>query len=300
MIPQKQNDEHALNLLAARQEEWRSAKKLLLVQVSLAVLCPAIAAVASAMYPPIKPYTSIIAVGISLFDVGLIDRLYRARLKHIAKIAEEFDSYVLELPWNQFLVGSKVDQSAIEQAAQSFDRRVGSRAKLHNWYPPILTDVPTHVARLMSQRINLWYDSKVRWIYALLVLMTGISAAAGLSAMAYFQSMALPDFVLSFLVPISPLLLWSAREFARQRETVARQKTLKTEVERHWEGVIDGRIPEVEAIQSARDLQDAIYVRRSSTPLVMPGIYYVVRPILERLMTSGAEKAVERHVKAPD
>ncbi|WEX77950.1 S-4TM family putative pore-forming effector [Sinorhizobium numidicum] len=294
MVPERQNTEHALKLMKARHQVWYQAKQLLISQIILTVALPILAAFANIAYPILKPYTSAVAIAVSVADVGILDRWYRSLLKRAARIAEDFDTYVLDLPWNKFLVGPKLDSKLIDKEASAFDKRSDDR-KLRDWYPQIFSTVPTHIGRLMCQRTNLWYDAKLRKMYAYVMLLVVVFLVATLVLIAHRAEMDMGDFVLTFLAPISPLLLWTMREFVRQRDTAAGQDQAREESEDLWKHAAKGEHNCAHAERLARELQDSIYSRRSATPLVFPGLYRLMRARLETQMETGSASLIAEY-----
>jgi hypothetical protein len=75
------------------------------------------------------------------------------------------------MDWNTFLVGSRIDpEDVFADACRSSATRTSKR--LMNWYPLAVKELPLHLARLVCQRTNLWYDSALRKRYRR-VLLTG-------------------------------------------------------------------------------------------------------------------------------
>lgn len=287
-IPQLQNSDEALRYMRARQEIWARAADLLVLQVVLTVGIPALGAALGLLIAEVKPYAAAAALIITVLDVVVLDRIYRTRLRTAARVAEQFDCLVLQIPRNPFVVGKPVNAEVVSEAADGWLRRKTTDEKLRDWYPTVVGSAPLHLARVICQRTNLWYDAQLRRHYGtwLLTLAGGLSFLFFLSAMV--AGLTIDNLVLLLFAPAAPVLVWSLREFFRQKDAADAQESLRTEAEALWDRARQSLCkPEECGIQS-RAFQDAIFARRSTSPLVFPGVYGLLRPKLERQMNQGA------------
>lgn len=128
--------------------------------------------------------------------------------------------------------------------------------------------------------------------------MTGVLAfgtAAGIVSLVIDFTMT--SFVLSTLAPMTPGLIWALREYNRQADTVALLEKLEGEIRKLWDRSRAGA-PEHEISMRSRELQDAIYNHRVSSPLIFDWIYNFLRRQLEAQMNAGAEHWV-RELRDP-
>lgn len=125
--------------------------------------------------PDVRPYTAALALLVALVDVTLLDRVQRARLKLAAKIGEAFDCEVLSLPWNRFVAGRPAEPETVAEAASAWR---GGDETLVDWYPAAVGRAPLHLARIICQRTNLWYDAKLRRHYGTWILTAAVPAAS--------------------------------------------------------------------------------------------------------------------------
>lgn len=292
MISDRQNEDRAIDFMKARQSVWLKAKKLLLLQIFASVALPTALTVLGLFYAQAKPFAATLAIFISVLDLSILDRAYKSLLNKAAKLGEEFDTFVLDIPWNPYICGPRLDHETIVEETAAFDKRSNTQ-DLNDWYPLAFRDLPTPVARFMCQRTNLWYDSKMRrryssWLLAAILLLCGCLVATAL-----LKPLPLGDLVLTYLAPLSPVVLWSVREYFRQRDTTTSQEQARQTVEGLWVKVADGALDPQTATSAARQLQDAIYLRRSSSPLIFPGLYSGMRKKLENQLNAGAAKMVD-------
>ena len=289
-IPILQLRPELVALLRARYRAFRDAKVIQGLLLSLTILLPVVGVLTSAKYPETRPYLALAALVLLLLDVGLIDPRQKDRQKRGAKLQEEFDVNALSLPWNKFVAGTKVDHEDVH-AASAWPLSKAREAQLTPWYEPCVGDVPLPFGRLICQRTNITYDARLRRRYGSALLY----AAIALSVVLLFVGMALePKFsamVLTFGVPITPVLSWGLREYRKQMDAAEALLNLKSEFEKLWEKALNGASLE-ELDKGSRELQDAIYRHRASSPLVFDWVYDHLRKANEGEAHHAAQKLV--------
>jgi hypothetical protein len=289
-IPELQNSEPFLRLLKARSQVYADAVRLQMAQLVFTVVLPTVGALVGLRVEQARPYVAVLAIVITIVDVAWLDRVQRGKLKTAAKIAEQFDCNLLDMSWNKFTAGKQVDPEMIEASACAWKN---GNAKLLNWYPAAVGKAPKHLARIICQRTNLWYDSQLRRRYGTsLVVGTGVVVIllflAGLIA-----GLSMLDFVVTVLSPATPMLIWAIRDCLRQRDAAEALESVKGEAEAMWEKAAPGGCDEGECLARSREFQDAIYARRVANPLVFPFIYALLRPSMEKQMNAGAEELLK-------
>lgn len=295
-IPVRQDEEAQLKLLRARTRTYTIATRLMVLQLCLTVLVPVVGALWGAADPQMRPFFTLLALMVLLLDPLWIDRQYKATLKRAAKIAEQFDCTVLEIGWNPFVVGDRVDAEDIHRAATKY-KAGHDDSRLTGWYPRAAGGVPLHLARFICQRTNLRYDSELRGHYASILAGLAVIVAAIVVVLGMVQQLTLQEWVLNIAL-LSPLLSWSIREFYRQRDTAEQQQDLMKSAQKLWERCLEGEATEDDAIFKAREFQDAIYARRVSSPLVIPLVYKFLRPGLEDEMNEAANKFMAQYLQS--
>jgi hypothetical protein len=286
-VVDRQNSPRGIKLLRARSSTYRRAARMQKVQLWLAVLAPFVGSVLGILISGVRPYVAAVSLVITLLDVALIDRLQRNQLKLAARICEVFDTEVLQLPWSNHAAGAPPTPEQIDEAADSW--RSGE-TELRDWYPVAVARAPIHLARVICQRTNLWYDSELRRRYSGILLSVVIGALVILFAGGLVAKINLVDFVATVLTPAAPMLLWALRDFYRQRDTADAQAAARAELEQLWKLVVSKQCEADECLSRARELQNTIFTRRSTSPLIFPGLYSRLRPGLEGQMNVGAEE----------
>ena len=228
---------------------------------------------------------------VSIVDPGLLDPFQRRFRKAAATIQEQFDCTVLQMPWNEPVSGPPVDREDIHEAASRYS--ADPSAPLENWYPAVVDSLPFFQARLICQRTNCWWDSKLRrryagWIIAAVGVLSLAIVAGGL-----MQKLTLEQFVLVVAVPLSPTLLWAIREVNRQRDAASALDRLKDYGSSLWNQVAKGLVDDAKATALSRELQDAILQRRRENPFVFDWIYRRLRNSYEEQMNVNAQQMVD-------
>lgn len=289
-IDKKQLETRMLNLLRARTLIYRRAKNVQAVGLIISLVFPVVGLIVSALLLPSKPFIAFAALMFSFLDVLLLDRWHRAQLKNAAKLQEDFDCKVLQMGWNTFLVGNRIDpEDVFADACKKLSER--DEQRLINWYPLAVKELPLHLARLVCQRTNLWYDSALRKRYRRVIL-TGcvvVIAGAGLISLAIDHTMT--TFVLSTLAPMTPAMIWALRECNRQAVTIELLDRLNDEVKKLLDRARSGAAEQELSIRS-RELQDAIFNHRASSPLIFDWVYSLLRSRMEEQMNAGADQLV--------
>ena len=288
-IPQAQSADSALLLLRARQAVYAAATKMQVLQLLVTVVGPVVAAIIGLRFEAARPYVAIVSVAASLLDVAVLDRAQRHLLERAAKIAEQFDVDVLEMPWNVFVAGKRPDPEIVYQEASRWN---GERklADLRDWYPVAVGRAPLALARIVCQRTNLWYDSTLRRQYGTLVVSVAVLVVVGLTVAAATLNLRFLALVTTAIVPASPVLLWAVRERFRQKDTADAQERLKAEAEAFWDRVKEGSCDAQECLGRSREFQNSIYTRRAGSSMILPFVYWLRRSGMEASMNVGAEK----------
>ncbi len=289
-IDKKQVQPRMLNLLRARTLIYRRAKNYQAVGLLVSLGLPLIGLAASAFYAPSKPFIALFALTFSYLEVLTFDPWLRTQLKTAAKLQEEFDCTVLKMDWNSFLAGSAVDPEQIFGDAAS-PLSAKDERRLLDWYPLIVKGLPLHLARLVCQRTNIWYDSALRKRYRSVLLVGSVVLGVAFGMASLWIDPTVTSFVLSTLAPITPVMIWALRERNRHAATCELLDRLNEDVKKLFARSRNGAT-EQELSARSRELQDAIYNHRVSSPLIFDWIYNRLRRRMEERMNAGAEQLV--------
>src|SRR5690349_24971472 len=187
-IPTLQNEQAALKLLRARTYIYSCATWIMALQLLLTVIFPVVGGVCAIVWPGVRAYVAAFSLAIVFADPWIIDPCYKLRLRRAANIAEQFDCRVLDLSWDQFTVGDKLEAEDVHAAAIRYASRHDDE-HLRDWYPKNVGAAPLHLARIICQRSNLRYDSKLRRSYGSIIWITAALIVVGLFLSALVQNL---------------------------------------------------------------------------------------------------------------
>ncbi len=284
-IPVRQNRPANLQLMRARQEMFHRAKLVFILQLILTVLLPVIGAATGLFVEASRPAVAVFSLVVTLLDITLLDRAQRRFVRNGAKIAECFDCSVLQLPWNGLSAGKRIDPEIIEAAAEAWSKRHSDKGIL-DWYPAEVGGTSLEAGRLLCQRSSLWYDATLRRFNGSVALVLAIGIPSIFFIACWFVRLPLSDIAVTWM-PVAPVLVWSVREHFRQKDTAESQDQTKSELESVLARMEAGAVSADDAREASRNIQNALYARRVSSPLIMPGLYEARRAYLERHMKAG-------------
>ena len=292
-IPETQNAEPQLNLLAAASHVYGRAKRLMAVQFALTVPTALVIALLMAWQPTWKVWLTFLSITIALLDALCLNRVLNRFKKRGAVVQQMFDCTVFELPWRPLRCGPRVDSEDILTDAQDHLRDAKARSRLLDWYPLSVKPLPLSFARLICQRASLWWDLRQRDRVrgALTAILTVLAIAIFLIALARGDTV--QQMILTVYVPLAPAVLWILREILAQRDAIqADQRGLAT-VEALWNQALEGRLNDVESLNQSLLVQDALFDNRSRSPLVFDWVYRLLRDRKEQQMKFKAEELVQ-------
>ena len=106
------------------------------------------------------------------------------------------------------------------------------------------------------------------------------------------RGLSLENFVLTVLAPAAPIIIWGVREYVRQRDATEVLDRVRSEAETLWERAKTGACSQAECAAQSRQFQNAIFERRSVSPVIFDWVYKIQRNRLEDQMNWGAEEFV--------
>ena len=293
-IPSRQNEPAQIKLLMARRQTYKDAERLQRLQVAVAVLLPLAGAVAALIWPGARPFVALAALAILLVDAVFLDRPLKALLTKAARIAEEFDCQVLQIPWNGFAVGARPKPEEVQEATRRFTDGGGTDAELLDWYPPVVGRAPLGAARIVCQRTNIWYDQSLRRRASFVLLAAALLLVILLTAVGIAVGLSLPDFMLTVAAPATPILGWALREQLRQADTAKALDAMRVPIDQLFERLRTRQCDDAECLSGSQDFQAAVYAHRARSPLPPPWIYARMRPGMEVNMNANAEELLAR------
>ncbi len=297
-IPEDQLQQKQLDRLAAQRQLYSDAKRVQAIQIILVIPAVVIWAILVARYPGLQVYAASWGIGLALLDVLVFARVQRYFKERAAKIQELFDCDVLRLEWSVLKAGRRPDAETILEASSRYGNLNNSDATLQDWYPREVGKLPIHLARIICQRINCWWDAQLRQRYAVWVLTVGMLLGICVLLVGLIGGLTLEKFVLAVLAPLLPAAVLGIRQIDENLERAKVAYRLKQYSEDLWEKAISGGEAPEELAAKSRNLQDAIYDNRRFSPLIFDWIYQRLRTRQEEQANKGAKDLVEQAQKA--
>jgi hypothetical protein len=284
-IPERQNSEQLINLLASASRIYGRAKALMAIQFVLTVPAALASSLIMALQPKTNLWLTFFSITVALTDVLFLATIQSRLRKRGATIQQMFDCALYGLPWRQLRCGPQVDSEDIITEAKACLRHPKVRPHLVDWYPTAVKALPLHLARLVCQRASLRWDLRQRdRVRGALTLLLSLLAVAIL-LIALLRGNTVEQMILTVYVPLAPAVLWIIREILAQRESVQACEKGLTHVEGLWNQALSKKLTEEELLQESILVQDALFDARSGSPMIFNWVY--------RLLRSGQQEQME-------
>ncbi len=300
-IPETQNTPRQLDRLAAQRQLYSDGKSILVAQIILSVPCVIVLSFLVAGFPEVHALKTVAAAWgavLTVLDIAYFSNRVVALRERGAKVQELFDCDVLQLEWRDLKAGHRPDAEAIMQSSSEYKCKDPECSSLRDWYPVGVGRLPIHLARIICQRANCWWDAQLRRRYADYVLAGLVALAAVVLIVGFVGGLTLDKFFLAVALPLMPALVWSARQRKEHREIAAAIDRLKEHADKLWAKALSGKASSEELTIESRNLQDEIYDRRRRSPLIFDWIYKRLRRSHEEQMNQSAELMIEDATKS--
>lgn len=296
-IPERQSDEESLDCLAAQRQLYSNAKTLLTIQMVIVFSLVIVWSLLVFLVPRLDVYAAYWAVLVTFSDFFFFTPYQRTLMENGAKILELFDCDVLQLNWNIIKAGSYPNKETISKYASKIKKVDAKYSELRNWYPVEVGELPVHLARIVCQRANFWWDSALhrRYMSGVLVVLVGMSIFTILLGLV--RELTIGKFLLAVIMPLVPLFILGLRQYRKHKIAAALLDTLKDHAERLLRAALAQQEMPEQLTEKSRALQDEIYDHRCRSPLVFDWVYYHLRSSDEALMKETAKKMTEDALK---
>lgn len=282
-----------LDRLAAQKQLYSDAKRIQALQIVLSLPIVILLSFTVVFYPEFKVYSALWGYFITIIDICVFDPWQKGLKGKAANIQEIFDCDVLQLNWCDLKAGNKVEPETIIGASARYRKKDPDYEKIKDWYPTIVEKLPLHLARMVCQRANCWWDASLRRRYAAVVIIIVIITSILVMIFGLIGGLTFEKFLLAVLFPLMPAFILAIRQFRENHATANTLDKLRTHCEKLWEKAITGKIDSEYLQIESRILQDEIYENRRKCPLIFDWIYNKLRNQYEEQMNKGAEMLVE-------
>ena len=279
----KQNEQYFINLLAAQRHQYTEGKRINSFIFFFTLLSATVLPILGTQLPEYKIYLSIPLGSLSFLAALLLKQIPKTKAEIAAKIQEQFDTELYEMPWNEILVKNKVSDHDINAAAVKYKKR----KRLENWYNDY-SNLEVSQAILRCQNENLYWDSKQRGSYIrFLGWIAGLLFLAGVVYGWWWLFIPFSEYLIAIFFPQAGLvahLLTSIRKHDKAIRNVGRQ--IKEAQVLFYESKNSGTPVDMATL---RRIQDSIFENRRSSDSVPNWFYYQVKPNLEKIINSTAK-----------
>jgi hypothetical protein len=287
-----QNTPKQIERLAAQRELYTSAKRYYIVQLWGSIFIPIIASLFAIYYDKISAFVGLYGICFLILDILVIERIITERRTKAAKIQELFDCDVLELKKSPLKI---VDDIAVEEVLthyNAFQKAQKDISKIQDWYPKETAVLEITYARLICQKTNCWWDSKLRTNYSNLLRLVSILLGLSLIVYGFIESLKLEQIVL-IASGLIPFFQFSAKQYLDNTESSERLTRVNQYISAIWDDIIKGCIDKPAVEEASRRIQDEFYENRIRSPLILDSFYWIFRSNNEGLMSRTAETLIE-------
>lgn len=283
-INEKQNSEWNLKRLAAQRQLYSEAKTLMGIQFILSgVFIVALAILSNIIDEKYLAFTAFAAIAVSIIDEFLLSKRIDNVKEDAARIQEEFDCDVLDIPQNKIKIGNHSMMDTIQEKSKKYSLKNINYSALINWYPGI-DEEDNRFYRLVCQATNCWWNQNLRKWYSFILSISLSCIFAILLLLAIIKGITVSVFINSVLSPILPafILVYKTKKHnSKAIENLNQMKGKLDEIILRAEN--SDSYPNEQLINDSRCLQDMIFDNRASSPLIPDKLYFGKRNKYEEI-----------------
>jgi len=291
-IVQRENESSSIEKLAAQRYLYSYAKNIFYIQIFVSVIALVLLSFAQLIFPK-TDFTLIIATVsiLAMIADNFLDSYIDNIKEKASKIQELFDTYVLNIPWNNILCGEKPEHHEICR----YSSKKSAKKKIHklkDWYDVEIDNVPEQAGKLIGQKTNCTYDASIRKKYKAVIWGIGIVTIVLISLLTIFSHATLYKIVLTVIFPAAPIIQWTQKNLMKVKKSIITLEQLNTLLNGSWIGLKNGDI--INDDQN-RKIQDGIFLNRKDSPLIPDFVYNSLRDDLESQMSYTARELVKEY-----
>lgn len=269
-IQEKQNLPESLEKLAAQRFLYSCAKKMRNISILLILLVAIMGLIASMTEKQgFLQYVPVLTLLIWFLDQQFFKKRESRYKTEAATIQEDFDCFVLDLPWPLQKGLQRRTPDRVRQLAATVASKPEVFEELKNWYAPEAIPQDPILSRVRCQQISCWWDVNLRrrwsavlrwsfWVFVVLVLF--LSVVTGITVLK----------LIAITASNIRILAWGFGEINDQDEAVARVDR----IHRYISNLCEGR--EI-SLNDVRRVQDEIFEHRRLNPPVPDWFYWLGR-----------------------
>jgi hypothetical protein len=282
-ITQRQNEPKFIEYLKAQRVAYSQCKTYQvfdLISILMAIVLPIIG-----MYKnDIVNYLG--AFGVLWTIIYLVTENYRKKkTEQGAKIQEQFDTELFEIPWNEILCKSKVNTDTCIDLAKEYDGN-----DLSNWYSlEVDSSLPKSIAVILCQRINFSWELKLRKRYVTFLIILLVAYYGIFIGFFVAKNIGFYDILLLIAPSLSFLIYGVQNSLSLKNHIKSKNETLSQ---------IDGILNkysgnrEMPTDSTLRQIQDIIYTERT-VPEKIPDWFYKLSKSKNENRTDNIIKSIK-------
>jgi hypothetical protein len=290
----RQNSEWNLKRLAAQRQLYSEAKQVMIIQFVLSgIFTVSLAILGNIIDEKYLVYTVFAASIIIVLDELLLSKRIDKIKEEAAKIQEEFDCDVLQLPHNDIKFINTSMLEIIQEKSKLYISKHNNYDTLLNWYPGI-DEADNRYYGLICQATNCWWNQTLRKKYSEFLSITLSAVFLALLFIAIIKGITVAVFIMSVFSPILPACVLV---YKSNRDNCKAISNLN-----HMKGKLDEIIIRIKSGNSYSDgqltndlrcLQDMIFENRSSSPLIPNKLYFRHRNRYEEIAQETNKELVK-------
>lgn len=300
-ISESQNEPRILRRLLAQRELYAQAKDAQRTQVFVTGVGGGLLIFMAVLWRASEPFAAFGGIVLMFLDAFYFDRRQDGLREKASAVRDSVDLELFDPSPPPFLKGEGLHEELIVEAARAAIARGTTEADVRDWYPRELDTIPISYARLVSQKVNLAWDERLRARYAEWLLAVSIVTPILLSLGALALRLNMASFVMTIAAPAAPAVLWLLREAQRQRDAVSSTSRLSARSAQSCGKAARGELTVEAALAEARAIQTEITAWRRTLPPIPDWAYALRRHDQQEEMTEATRSLVEliRTARAP-
>lgn len=274
-INERQNSDLNLKRLAAQRQLYSEAKKLVVVQFILSGLFVVVLSIVGNIVDgKFLPYIILAAIVIIFIDeLFLSNKIYGVRVD-AARIQEEFDCDVLQLPRNNIKIANGSMLEMIQDKARKYISKHHNYNELLNWYPGI-DETDNKYYRLICQATNCWWNQALRKKSSEFLFIVISIVFVALIVISLIKGFTVATFLMAVVSPILPAVVLFYKTNRDNSKAVNNLNHMKGKIDEIILKAKSGNFySEEKLISDSRRLQDMIFDNRSLSPLIPDRLYF--------------------------
>lgn len=289
-ICRKQNLPENIDKLAAQRHLYTLAKRVSLLIFVACIILPIVLAVFKLLFPNVEWYAKVVVLVSFLATIAkiVLSDLKKYRQNLAARIQQQLDCELFNLPWNDALCGNQPLPEEI------FNYKEGvPRDKLLSWYGSEIESLSHEYAVLVCMRTNVVYDQGIRRYYQRLCTGMAVVAAIIVFSSGLIADVTLWNLFLYGIIPLMPVVSWYVDLKNQYRKNMAALDKLQSLINA---GLEKAYAKAEVSMQFLITIQNFMFIHRNTSYVIPDVIYnkkrdesemataYSVHQICERLL----------------